>query len=234
VNAFKKSFWCYALVWVLLLALYNVIVFLPPWDPARYTPSFWIGYGVVTAALVGQLASGWLAFRPQRAEALLYRLSLVSVNYACAVVMAVAGTVFTLLSAVPWWVAAVVCALLLVCMLAVNVSVVGAARYVERVDAGVRSSSAFVRELTLEAQSLLAAAQGGPCEADARSVYEALRYADPRSVDGVQDVEARLRLRFEELKGAVGAGRQAEASALAREVCLLAKERADRCLTHKR
>jgi hypothetical protein len=234
MNGFMKNFKYYAAVWVLLLLLFNVVVFVATGEDARRAPSFWIGYASVTVALFAQLVWGWLAFKPQRSEAMLYRLSLVSLNYLGALVVALAGAVFMAVPAIPWQVSVLVSAVLLVLLAAVNVAGSGAARYVEGVGTQVATSQHLIRGLTADAESLLARASDGPCEADARRVYEALRYSDPRSGDGTWEIEWLMQDTFSEFSCAVGDGRAEDAASSARELCALAKERAVQCRSQKK
>ena len=54
----SKNFKLYAVVWAVLVALFNAIVFITPSGyegASKFTDTFWIGYAFVMIGFVGQL-----------------------------------------------------------------------------------------------------------------------------------------------------------------------------------
>ncbi len=47
----KKQIGSYAVAWVALVGLFNIVCFVVPVDD-RFSPNFWTGYGLVTAAFI--------------------------------------------------------------------------------------------------------------------------------------------------------------------------------------
>ena len=67
----SKSFKYYAIIWAVLLAMFNVVVFAAVSnyaDIADMEASFWIGYVSVTIAFLGQLAVGRSVFQAKNLQ----------------------------------------------------------------------------------------------------------------------------------------------------------------------
>ena len=61
----KMRFGLYAAAWAVLLALFNLIVFIVPAED-KFTAGFWTGYSLITVTMLGMLACGYFAFRTER------------------------------------------------------------------------------------------------------------------------------------------------------------------------
>lgn len=106
----KKVFKNYAVIWAVLLVVFNVIAFVSPgWiTHEKYTASFWIGYVFITLAFLGQLACAYVAFKAENLTKLFYNLPLFSLSYTGLIVSFVVGGLCMLISPLPYWVGAVV------------------------------------------------------------------------------------------------------------------------------
>ena len=86
----KKKFGLYSIVWLLCLAVFNVIAFVTPnkiGELSKFSGSFWIGYIFITVAFLGQLVCAFFAFRAKDLKKFFYRLPLISVSYGGLVAM---------------------------------------------------------------------------------------------------------------------------------------------------
>jgi len=73
----KKSFKIYSLIWVICLAVLNVITFVTPNEiggVSKYSSSFWVGYIFITIAFVGQLACAFVAFKAENLKKFFYSI----------------------------------------------------------------------------------------------------------------------------------------------------------------
>lgn len=62
----KKTFRNYIVVWLILLVIFNVVVFVAPNEVAglsKFGGAFWTGYIFITLAFIGQLVCAYFAFR---------------------------------------------------------------------------------------------------------------------------------------------------------------------------
>lgn len=227
----KKRFNSYAIIWIVLLVLFNVIAFVSPELDGieKYTASFWIGYALTTVTFLGQLACAWFALKEDNATKLFYKVSLISTSYTGLVITSVVGGLFMLLAPLPAWIGAIVCCI----VLAVNVlSVVKAEmaiEEVERIDNKVKQQTFFIKSLTVDAQSLMARAKSEDVKNECKKVYEAVRYSDPMSNDALGSVESEITVRFAKLSEAVVANDPVAVSEFANELIILVNDRNSKC-----
>lgn len=227
----KKNFKQYITAWAVLLVLFNVIAFVSVgWARLeKYTPSFWIGYVLIMLSFAGQLVCARKAFQEDSAQKLFYNLSLVTTGYTGLIASFVVGGICMLLSPLPYFVAGIVCAI----VLAVNVLAVLKASVaigeVERIDQKVRAQTFFIKSLTVDADTLMASAKSEAVKAECRKVYEAIRYSDPMSNDALASVEGQITLKFAELSEAVKVDDADVVAQKANEVIILVGDRNKKC-----
>ncbi len=228
MNTYFKKYFC---VWAVLLALFNVIAFVSVsllWHE-KYTPAFWIGYISVTLAFAGHLACAYRALKAENATKLFYSLSIVKISYSGLIASFVFGGLCMALPFIPWWVATVLCAI----VLAVNVmAVIKASMAIDAVtetDKKVQIQTFFIKSLTADAETLMARAESEALKAECRKVYEAIRYSDPMSSDALAAAESQITLKFAELSDAVKAKDLPTVQAYAREVVILVEDRNRKC-----
>ena len=227
----KKRISFYAICWVVLLALFNVIAFVSPgWEGVnKYTSSFWIGYIFITVTFLGQLACAWFALKEENSSKLFYKVSLISTSYTGLIVTFVVGGLCMLISNLPAWIGAIVCCI----VLAVNVlSVVKAAaaiEEVERIDTKVKQQTFFIKSLTVDANTLMASAKSEAVKAECKKVYEAVRYSDPMSNEALAPVECEITVRFAKFSEAVAADDAVAVGEFANELIILVNDRNNKC-----
>ena len=80
----KKNFKSYALIWAIMLAAFNAVVFLVrpviPGYSVNYDARFWIAWGFILAAFAGNLVCAYFAFKAQNLKKLFYNLPLITVS----------------------------------------------------------------------------------------------------------------------------------------------------------
>ena len=111
----KKNIKFYIIAWAILLALFNLIAFISPGWAAfeKYSGSFWTGYIFITLAFVGQLVCSLFAFKEDKKEKFFLSLPLITLSYTGLILTLVFGTLCMLVSFLPYWVAVIICAVIL-------------------------------------------------------------------------------------------------------------------------
>ncbi len=108
----KKNFTSYALLWLVLLAAFNAVVFLVqpviPGYTIQYDVRFWVAWACIVTAFVINLLCAVKAFQAKTGEKLFYRIPLISLSYTGLIIMTAAGSVLMLIPDCPAWIAAVV------------------------------------------------------------------------------------------------------------------------------
>lgn len=231
----KKNFKFYAITWAILLALFNILVFLTPNEAAGMTKfggAFWSGYVFITLAFIGQLICGYVAFRADTREKLFLNLPLITISYATLVTSIVLGTVCMIIPDLPNWVGIILCAAVLALNAVAVVKAQAAATLVSEVGEKVKTQTAFIKTMTVEADSLIARAKSDETQAACKKVYEAFRYSDPMSTPALAETDAQIKTVFDSFKTAVLSDADT-AGNLADECCKLVTERADKCKLYK-
>ena len=228
----KKTFGIYALIWAILLAVFNAVVFLvrpviPGFDIC-YDARFWTAWAFILAAFVGNLICAYMAFKAENLQKLFYNLSLISVSYIGLILMLIFGTVLMLIPDCPSWIAAIVCILILAFTAIAVIKTSAAAEVVGKIDTKVKAQTLFVKSLTADAEGLLSRAVTPEAKDACKKVFEAVRYSDPMSNDALAGVESQITLKFNEFSNAATDGADGIGN-LADELVILIGDRNKKC-----
>ena len=218
----------YVTLWAILLIAFNAVAFISPGWIAyeKYTASFWIGYVFITISFVGQLLCSLKALKAENLTKLFYNIPLIRISYAGLITSFVVGGACMLISPLPYWIGA----LLAVAVLAITalsvVKATVAAELVEEIDEKVNKQTFFIRNLTIEAETLIARANNPESKAMCKKVYEALRYSDPVSNQALGTIESKIEIQFSNFSETLS-------SDIANELLLLIDERNRKCKLSK-
>lgn len=195
----KKSFKIYSLIWAICLAVFNVITFVTPNEiggVSKFSGSFWVGYIFITIAFIGQLACAFAAFKAENLKKFFYNIPLLSISYGGLVTMLVVGSIFMAVPALPEWIAIIVCIIILAFNAISAIKATAAANIVNEIDEKVAIQTLFIKSLTDDAQSLMTSAKTDELRAEAKKVYEAVRYSDPMSTDALSRLDSQIKGQF--------------------------------------
>lgn len=228
----KKSFMVYAVCWAILLALFNVICFVTPGEAAGMTKfggAFWAGYIFITLAFIGQLICAFVALKAENAQKLFYNLPLVTVSYTGLIIMLIVGGIAMAVPNLPNWIGIIVCLIVLAFTTIAVISAKAAGTVVANIDEKVKTNTAFIKEMTVEAQNLTNRAKAPKLKEYCKKVYEALRYSDPMSNGQLMDIENRIKDEFNILTDAVASDNLALTESSVEELLNLIVERNNKC-----
>lgn len=194
----KKNFKYYAVAWLLLLALFNVLTFIIPAYPAfeKYTDSFWIGWSVSIVAFLGQLVCAWLTSKDDLAQKTFYHVSLFRVSCIGLITTFIAALICMVITPLPYWCAAVLCLVVLVANAVTIVKAKTAIELISSVDEKTESATAFIYEMRAESESLFKNATSDEERNLCKAVYEAFQYSDPMSNAALAAIETEIRTHF--------------------------------------
>jgi len=233
----RKSFKFYALIWAVFFAAFNAVVFLVrpviPGYVVSYDTRFWVAWAFIVAAFMGNLACAYLAFRSENRKKTFYRFSLITISWSGLITMLVAGAVLMLIPDCPAWIAAIVCIVIFAFNAVAVIKALWAGDEAGRIEDKVKTQTAFIKNLTADAQSLVARAKSDAVKAECDKVYEAIRYSDPMSGGALSGVEAQIASKLGELSAAVDSDDAAKVKELADGLVILVGDRNNRIRLNK-
>lgn len=228
----KKNFKFYIIIWAILLALYNLTVFLVkpviPGYVINYDTRFWISWGVIIAAFIGQLLCSKVAFDSKNNEKLFLNIPLITQSYIALVVATIAGTALMLIPDCPAWIASIVCAAVLGLSVISVIKAKVAADIVSETDDKIKAQTSFIKTLIVDAESLVSRTQNETAKVATKKVYEAVRYSDPVSNDSLSGIESEIAIKFNQFAGAITENSD-EIATIADELIVLITDRNKKC-----
>ena len=233
----KKSFKFYAVTWLILLTAFNAVVFLVrpiiPGFENHYDARFWIAFVFIIVAFIGNLVCAYFAFNAENLKKMFLNLPLITVSWSALIAMLVVGSGLVLISNCPAWIAAIICILVLAFNVIAVIKAVWAADTVNKVDENVKAQTAFIKNLTVDAENILARAKSESVKAECKKVFEAVRYSDPMSNESLSVVEAKIAVKVDEFSSAVGADDTEKAKEISDEIVILISDRNKKCKSIK-
>ena len=216
----KKGLLKYSILWLIALGLFNAITFLVPTETDSLL--FWLGYAFISLAFVSQLVATGLVFQKDLLQKRIGSMPLTVFSFLVLILLLVAGCVLTKISAVPTWVAILVCYLIVIVQYIANlVALAGAG------DKG--SAKGFVAELKQSTEALAQKAAGDEIKALADEVCAAVRASDPFSDAALAGVENKINDALSAFSSAVEAGDAENAKVHAKQLLTYIKERNAKC-----
>lgn len=229
----KNYFRYYALIWMILLMVYNLVVFLiRPILPAfesKYDTRFWIAWGFIIASFIGNLIFAYIAFKAENLKKLFYNIPLIKVSWSTLIVMLVVGCVLMLIPKCPAWIAVIVCIIIIAGNSVALIKTVWAAEVVDKVDKKINSQTSFIKKLTVDTEGLLASVKNDSVELECKKVLDAVRYSDPMSNNALSSIEAEITDKMVKFANAVSSNDALKAKNIAEELVVLIGDRNRKC-----
>ena len=233
----KKLFKQYVIIWAILFAVYNAIVFLIIPDTveiqgvtlSKYAGSFWPGYIGIIIAFFGNLFCSKMFFDSNSPDKAFLNMPLLRLSWGCLIVTMIVGTLTMAIIDLPNWIGALLCILLLAFYAIAVVKASVASDVVEEIDNKVKAKTSTMKLMIADAEAALSNAKSEELKAEAKKVYEALRYSDPMSNDALSAIEGRIADKLLAFNEAVSGSDEAKAKTLAEEICTLVNDRNVKC-----
>ena len=226
----NRKFKTYAVLWFILLAVFNLLCFVTPNEAAgmnKFGGAFWGGYIFISLAFLAQLLCAYNALKTEDKTGLFYNIPVIRISYIGLIVTMAVGSLCMAIPDLPNWVAIVVCGIVLAFTAMAVIKAKAASNVVDRIDHSTKAQTAFIRSLTADAEGLMGRAESEESRNACKKVYEALRYSDPMSSDALAELEEQIEARFKEFSAAVADG--GEIGDLAKELVTMIVERNKKC-----
>lgn len=227
----SKNFKYYLGIWAVLLAIFNVAVFVSPNTVAgisKFGGAFWVGYIFITIAFIGQLVVSYFVFKAENLQKFFYKISLVRISWTGLVLTLVFGTLCMVIPNLPDWIGVIACFVVLAFSAISLVKANAAADIVGEIDDKIKTQTAFIKSLTADTESLMSRAKSEIAKTEVKKVYESVRYSDPMSNENLATIENEITLKFSELSAAVIADGE-EITDVSNELLILIDDRNRKC-----
>lgn len=224
----KKNFKSYVIVWVIGLAIFNLCAFLVP-SPAKFTPSFWLGYGFITLAFILHLGTAYFTFKEETKEKLFLNISTITINFITLVCTAIVAAITMVSPGFPDWLGAILCFACFGIGIAATLLAKTAGDMVAKKDEKIKAQTFFIKSLTVDAESLISRAKSENIKAECKKVYEAVRYSDPMNSAALASIESDITIKFSKFSEAVISEDSVTVATLADEIIILLGDRNKKC-----
>ncbi len=233
----KKNFKSYALIWAISLAVWCIVVFLVrpviPGYVINYDARFWIAFVFIFAAFIGNLVCVWFAFKAENLKKMFLNLPLITISWSALIAMLVVGVGLMLIPDCPAWITAIVCIVIFAFNAIAVIKAAWAADVVSDVEEKVKTKTTFIKNLTVDVESILARAKSDAVKTECKKVYESVRYSDPMSDEALSVIEAKITVKIDELSSAIDADNAEKAKEIADEIVILVSDRNKKCKSLK-
>ena len=228
----SKNFKFYAIIWSVMLAIFNIAVFVSPAEAAemnKFGGAFWSGYIFITIAFIGQLVLSYIAFQAKNLQKFFYKIPLIRISWSGLILTLIFGVLCMVIYGLPNWVGIILCFAILGFNAISLAKASLAAELVEATDEKVKTQTFFIRSLTVDAESLMARAKNDAVKAECKKVYEAVRYSDPMSYDDLASLESQITIQYHSFAQAVENDDYGLVVATAKELNVLISNRNQKC-----
>lgn len=225
----KKTFKFYALIWAIGFVIFNVVTFLPivSVEGAKISSSFLVSYIFCALLFVQQLGCGYFAFKQENLQKVFYNIPIIRTSFISLVVMIAVSVVLGLIPGMPNWLTTVICAVIASISVIALLKANFVSEEVSKIDEKLKADTFFVKSLTVDAESLISKAETDEAKAEAKKVYEAIRYSDPMSNDALASLESEITIKFKAFEEAVLSSEALEETS--KELLILIEERNKKC-----
>lgn len=228
----KKYFKYYGICWAIALVVFNVITFVVANETvglALVGSSFWCGYVFITIAFIGNLICSLIFFKEENKSKVFLNIPIINLAYSALVVSLIVGAIAMAVPVIPYWVGAIVDILVFAFYAIAIVKASVAADIVNDVEQNVKAQTFFIKSLTVDAESLIKRAKSDEMKAEAKKVYEAIRYSDPMSNTALANIENQIQNEFNAFADAVKNDDITLAKSSANEFVILINDRNKKC-----
>lgn len=225
----KTSFKIYALIWAIGFAIFNLVAFVPvvSIEGAEISSSFVFATIFCDIMFFAQLGCGYFAFKPENKQKVFYNIPIVTTSLISLLVTIVVAVVLALIPDVPNWLTALVLAIVTLISVVAILKSHFVAETISKIDDKVKTKTFFIKNLTVDAETLISKASTDEAKAVAKKVYEAIRYSDPMANDALSSLESEITSKFTAFSNAVASGESLEETSKA--LLVLIEERNNKC-----
>ena len=221
-----------SIVTIVLLILYNLIVFAIPFYRGK---TFWVSYVFTLAGFVVGIVSAWIGFVKQpNARSKFYGFPILKIGVLYALIQIIAGFLFMALGKwIPVWIVLILCAVAMAVAIIGLVSADTVVNQINNQDNELKKNVQLMRELQSKVMQLPGLCKETEVQNAIRKLGEDFRFSDPVSSDALIQIENDLSSAVYDLQDAVTESDWTAAKQICANVSDLLKERNRQCKLNK-
>lgn len=193
----QKNFLLTALIYVILLGVYNLLVFV---IFKEHSAVFWVSYGFVILAFGVQITSMLLSFRRADVETAFFGIPLASFSLFYLIAEICVGTIFMIFQNVGTTIPLVIQVLLFAAFAVIAVIALMARDTVREIGESVKQKVTQLKSVRVDIEMLLEHCADPELKTRLRKLAETVRYSDPMTTEAIADVEERIWQKVSELR----------------------------------
>ena len=195
---------------------------------SRYDARFFLGTGILVLGCLVAVSASLIAFKKDDAHSKKFLgVPFVLSGRKYYILFTIVG-VLTIWFPLIIWIYVILAFIILAFAVSEIISVYVARENIQKTEEKVKAKTAFIKLLTADAQTLISVAKNDEAKQVAKKVYEAIRYSDPMSAEGLLNVEEKISSTFEDFSNSISNNSE-NLNALAEQLLVLIKERNNRC-----
>lgn len=233
----KKNFKYFAIIWFVLLVVFNAVTFIVPakiMEINRFEkPTFWIAYAFICASLIGQFITALISCSTNDLEKVFLNIPLLKLGYSAVFATVFIGSIFMIVPIIAPWIGAVVCVIVTGCYVLACVKASAVANVVWEKSNTVKAQTSFIKMAVVDAENIMARATTPNIKNEIKKVYEGLRYSDYVSKPDFVKIEVHIEDHLKQLKVAVEIEDLEMVQTETNELLLLIEERNSKCKATK-
>ncbi len=217
----------YLISMVIILILYNVIVFAVPFTR---TQNFWIGYAFAMVSIVTVLlVFTYIIGRDTALKSKFYGLSLIYIAWMYLIIQLPISLIFMVLPNIPIWICVIVCGLIFGASSIGFIATDASKEEIERIDITVKEKVFYIKSLQVDLEVLLGEASDKLLQKVLKELLETVKYSDPMSHESLSTLESKIESKTYELKEVIASNNIEKAKAMCNEIHNLVIERNKKC-----
>ncbi len=186
------------IILVIVFVLFNVLAFTIPTDK---TATFWIAYAFSVVAFIAQVVAWSTAFRiDDELKSKFFGILTIHAGIVYLIIQLIAFAVFMALPEAAYWVAVVVCAIILASASVAMIGTKAGRATIEKTEAYVKEKTFYIKSLQADVE-ILAESEGDPAvKAELCKLAESIKFSDPMSSTSFEDMENSIKEKVAMLK----------------------------------
>ena len=228
----------YAILWTVLIILYNLVCLLTTnerYGISKFSGSFWVGYGFITASFISHLFYAFFAFGEKNKEKRVLNIPLLIISFVELGFMVIIGVLCMTTPFLPYWVGIIVCYAVLAFSVIFLLSAKVTGEKVANANIVLNAKTSSMRGMVDKAQELVIGSKTPEIKSMVAHLYDAIRYSDTISSEETKIDEMRISDGLEDLENMIQNATDSEKiQQKVDALLLLVEKRNNKCKASKR